>query len=61
MRPTSSRASVVDEFSNIKIEVIAADRAVAEKIVDQVAETLFQSYSGIAYLEPVEIWRPGKF
>jgi nitrogen regulatory protein PII len=57
----TSRAAVVDEFSNVKIEVITADREIAERIADEVARRFFDNYSGITYLEPVEILRPHKF
>lgn len=61
VRSTSERASVVDDFANIKIEVIVNDQTVAESIMDQVANKYFQNYSGITYLEEVDILRPGKF
>jgi capsular polysaccharide biosynthesis protein len=51
----------VDDFSNIKIEVITMNRDIAEKIANEVAEQFFQDYSGITYLETVEILRPHKF
>jgi hypothetical protein len=52
---------VIDEFSNVKIEVITADRSKATRIADQVAERFFGNYSGIIYLEGVEVLRPQKF
>jgi nitrogen regulatory protein PII len=58
---SASRASVVDEFSNVKIEVITGDRQAANRIADEVAERFFDNYSGITYLEEVEILRPHKF
>lgn len=58
---SNNRAAVVDEFSNIKIEVITRDRAIANRIADEVAETFFGNYSGVTYLEEVEILRPYKF
>lgn len=57
----AERASVVDGFKNVKIEVITSDPAVAERIADAVAERYFENYSGITYSEPVEILRPHKF
>ena len=54
-------AAVVDEFSNVKIEVITASRETANRIADAVAETYFRDYSGITYFEEVEILRPEKF
>ena len=58
---TSERASVVDDFSTVRIEVIVRDQQVAEKIGNEVVEKCFGSYSGIVYLEDVEILRPAKF
>ena len=39
VRSTTGRASVVDAFANVKIEVITADKAMAERIADKVAGT----------------------
>ena len=61
MRSTSDSASVVDAFANVKIEVIVNDKVMAETIMNQVTEKLFKHYSGITYLENVEILRPKKF
>ena len=58
---STSRASVVDEFSNVKIEVITGSKETASKIADLVASRFFENYSGITYLEEVEILRPHKF
>jgi len=58
---SSSRAAVVDEFRNVKIEVITGSKDAANQIADQVAENFFDNYSGITYLEEVEILRPHKF
>lgn len=56
------RAPVVGGiFSNVKIEVIVKDRATAEAITEAVASEFFDDYSGITYVEAVEILRPGKF
>ena len=48
-------------LENVKIEVIVPDHAVAERITEALVETFFDNYSGITYVEPVEILRPGKF
>jgi nitrogen regulatory protein PII len=58
---SSDRAGVVEELSNFKIEVIVGDQATADRIADEVAERFFENYSGITYLERVEILRPYKF
>lgn len=48
-------------LENVKIEVIVPDYATAERIAEAVASTFFENYSGITYIEPVQILRPGKF
>jgi len=58
---STSRANVIDELGNVKIEVITSTKEAANRIADEVAETFFENYSGITYLEPVEILRPHKF
>ncbi|MGR3433806.1 MAG: DUF3240 family protein [Shimia sp.] len=55
------RASVSGVQRNVKIETVVADRAMAEAIIEAVASRYFGDYSGIAYVEPVEILRPHKF
>ena len=54
-------ASVVEDLTTIKIEIIAHDRAMAEKIMTTVTEKFFNNYSGITYLEKVEVLRAEKF
>lgn len=61
VRSTTDRASVIDGFDNIKIETIVNDKAMAEKIMDQVATKYFKNYPGITYVEDVQILRPEKF
>jgi nitrogen regulatory protein PII len=58
---STGRASVIDEFTNVKFEVITSRRETAERIADEVAERFFPNYSGIAHFEEVEILRPEKF
>ncbi len=58
---TSGPAAVIDDFSNVKIEVITMSREAAENIANEVAEKFFHDFSGITYLETVEILRPHKF
>ncbi|MEM6973438.1 MAG: P-II family nitrogen regulator [Pseudomonadota bacterium] len=48
-------------LENVKIEVIVSDHDTAEAITAAVVEAYFEHYSGITYVEPVEILRPGKF
>ncbi|MEM7721007.1 MAG: DUF3240 family protein [Pseudomonadota bacterium] len=52
---------VAGVFENVKIEAIVSDHDVAERITEALVETFFDNYSGITYIEPVEILRPGKF
>lgn len=61
LHATSDRASVIQEFTNVKIEVILIDRAAAESIIQRVADDCFHDYSGIMYLEDVEVLRSEKF
>lgn len=58
---STRQASVIDEFSNVKIEVITADRQTAERIAHEVADRFFDNYSGIVHFEEVEILRPERF
>jgi nitrogen regulatory protein PII len=58
---STGRAAVVDEFSNVKIEVVTATRETASRIADAVANEIFRDYSGITYFEEVEILRPERF
>ncbi|GGY48532.1 hypothetical protein GCM10011297_21880 [Bacterioplanes sanyensis] len=60
-RATSERAAVVDDFSDVKIEVIVNDKATAETIMNEVTQTYFDDYSGITYIEYIEVLRPSKF
>ncbi|MEL6914623.1 MAG: P-II family nitrogen regulator [Pseudomonadota bacterium] len=55
------RAAVSGLQTNVRIEVIVADKEAAEAIIEAVAERYFENYSGIAYVMPVEILRPHKF
>ena len=57
----SDRGGASDAFVNVKFEIIVASADMANEITDTVAETLFDNYSGITYLEDVEILRPQKF
>lgn len=58
---SARRPGVGGMLSNVKIEAIVSDKRVAEAIITSVAERFFAHYSGIAYVEPVEILRPHKF
>jgi len=60
LHPVDS-ASVVREFSIVKIEAIILDRAVAERIADSLAYDCFKEQSGIVWLQSVEVLRRAKF
>lgn len=55
------RLSLVNAFSLVKIEVIVSSREVAEAIAERVADLYFKDYSGIVYIDDVEILRREKF
>jgi len=55
------RPAIVDGFAIIKIEAILGNRNAAERIADAVTQKYFGQYSGIVYLDDVEILRPAKF
>lgn len=57
---TQNRAHVSGLDVNVKIEVLTSKQT-GEAIADAVAEQFFENYSGITYLEPVEIIRREKF
>ncbi|MDJ0860424.1 MAG: hypothetical protein QNI90_08485 [Dinoroseobacter sp.] len=58
---SARRPGVGGMMGNVKIEVIVSDHEKAEAIMTSVADQYFGNYSGITYIEPVEILRPYKF
>jgi nitrogen regulatory protein PII len=52
---SSGQPAVSDTFSNVKLEVLTASEDVARSIADQVAKKYFDNFSGIAYLDDVEV------
>lgn len=61
LRPTADRATVVQDFANVKIEVIVDSDQLAASVIEEVVERYLKRYSGIAFVENVEIVRPEKF
>ncbi|MEM8606121.1 MAG: hypothetical protein AAGF92_03400 [Myxococcota bacterium] len=57
---SEERPHVVEAFFNVQVDVIATE-AVARQIAEEVAATYFTNYSGITYVQDVEILRPAKF
>lgn len=54
-------ASIVREFSIVKLEAIVIDRAAAERIAQRLANERFRNQSGIVWLEAAEVVRAEKF
>jgi succinyl-CoA synthetase alpha subunit len=52
---SSGEPAVSDTFANIKLEVITTSNSMAREIADQIANKYFGNFSGIAYLEGVEV------
>ncbi len=52
---SSGQPAISDTFSNIKFEVITASGDVAREIADKVAKRYFDNYSGIAYIDEIEV------
>lgn len=61
LHSTFEKATVVEGFDNLKIEAVVQDRAVAEAITEEILNECFQDFSGVIYLENVEICRPERF
>jgi nitrogen regulatory protein PII len=58
---TESRATVVDDFTEIRMEVILRERASAEVLGERVMKEYLKDYPGIVFMEEVEILRPERF
>lgn len=61
LHSTLDKATVIEGFDNLKIEVVIHDRKVAEKIAERILSECFQDFSGVMYLENVEVCRPERF
>lgn len=61
IRSSNDGTNLVGEFANVKIEIIVKNKSVAEEIIEKVNKKYFQNYSGIAFIEEVEILRLHKF
>jgi len=58
---SNARFALNDANANIQIETIIMDETLAQDIAEKVAERFLSNYSGIIYMENVEILRPQKF
>ena len=47
--------SVSDTYEKIKVEIITTDHNIARSIADQVASNYFDNFSGIIFLDKVEV------
>lgn len=61
IRSTTDRAVVINDLTNLKVEVLVHDEEIAQNIMESVAKKYFSNYSGITYVENVQILRPEKF
>jgi nitrogen regulatory protein PII len=61
LRATFDKATVVEGFDNLQIEVITTDRVNAERIAERVLVECFTDYSGVIYIEKVEVYRRERF
>jgi nitrogen regulatory protein PII len=52
---TSEHPSVSDTLEKIKIEVITLDESIARTIADKVAATYFDNFSGIIFIDKIEV------
>ena len=55
------RASVISDFSIVRIEFILADGDKARALAEQITEKFFSQYSGIIYISDVEVIRHERF
>lgn len=61
IRANRSSATLVEDFNNLKIEVLLFDEQIAYKLMKKVTQEYFGDYSGIIYREDVQVMRPEKF
>ena len=52
---SSGQPAVSDTFTNIKVEVLTASEDVAREIADKVTKKYFDNFSGIAYIDDVQV------
>ncbi|MBV5260492.1 hypothetical protein FLX56_18940 [Synechococcus moorigangaii CMS01] len=58
---SSGQPNVSDTFTNIKIEVLTANRELAQHISDEISAKFFNDYSGITYLCNAEVLSAHRF
>jgi nitrogen regulatory protein PII len=52
---TPDHPSVSDTYEKIKLEIISTDEAIARKLADEVAANYFDNFSGIIFMDKVEV------
>lgn len=57
----SDKATVIEGFDNVKIEVVTSTRERAEQIAERVLKECFADNPGIMFLDMVEICRSDRF
>ena len=60
IRSSTDSANLVDDFTNVQIEVILEDREHAVHVMEDVTAKLFKNFSGITFLEEIEVVRRAK-
>ena len=61
VKSSDDGASVVGDFSNVKIEAILKDQDEALHLIEMVVEEFFTDFSGICFIEDVQVLRTSKF
>ncbi|MEL6795404.1 MAG: P-II family nitrogen regulator [Planctomycetota bacterium] len=61
LHPMADKATVVEGFDNVKIEVVVTDREKAERIAERVLKECLADNPGIMFLDPVEVCRSERF
>lgn len=52
---TPGHPSVSDTYEKVKVEVITVDSAIARAIADEVADNYFENFSGIIFIDQVDV------
>lgn len=55
------KATVIEGFDNVKIEVVTSTRALSEQIAQRVLDECFDDNPGIMFLDMVEVCRSERF
>ncbi|MBK1644516.1 hypothetical protein CKO25_07580 [Thiocapsa imhoffii] len=52
---SSGQPAVSETFSNVKLDVITTDEDMARQLAETIANKYFNNFSGIAYLDTIEV------